>query len=216
MSVLLKIKELLFGKSPDQERYMLYIYAAGLLVLILAIGFGYSFAKAKGARVPFCWVAFMALIALIVFGIGMRIMLSFVDIGDFVFSNNSVETENALDYEDIEVFVFKKEFLKAIEEYQKRFEDNKEEVIPLFRIADIYWLKLGEYKKAIETLYKIAQKPVVVGQSREEAITKIMEIYRHHLPDSPEFLNLCKWVLDKMPGSFASKIAKERLSKGGV
>ena len=120
------------------------------------------------------------------------------------------------DFSEIEAMLIKGDYAGAImmykDEYEKRGCIDER---PRIRIGEIYRLKLKNYIAAINQFAAIA-RATDNPDIKLDMFTRMLEIFRDHIPDHPGFDHISAIVLKRYPGTLASKIAEQHISlKGG-
>ena len=203
-----RVKWLLFGDNADDATVYYMIYGvAGLLFVVVGgviIGLGGS-----GAILPVVFVGIAGAAVLILITRIVAILL----LGSGSMFSGRPDADDEATLSEIEQYEGAGRYAEAAEFYMSAYELSDHDLTPLVRAGQLYWVRLREYEKALECFREVATR-TADAECRVDMVGRMMEIYRSHLPDSPEFTELSRWVLQHMPRSVAAKIAREHLSKG--
>jgi|GEM_PF-4130919 len=207
------VKEQVFGRSEEDIRYMLIVYAiATVLFIFLIFPISAFAAAATGHRLSI--LAIFGLYIAVLFG--LRLAIHVIKGTRAIYAGDDSERERGGDdFSEIEALVSRGQYAEAIERYKQEYEEREgEDERPRIRIAEIYWTEMKDYAAAASQ-YGLIARTTRDQQLKLDMYTKMLELYRDHIPDHPGFKPICKKVLDEFPGTLAAKIAYRHLSQSG-
>jgi len=214
----IKIKELIFGEDPGDQKFMLAIYiVASVIYFVIAVPLMLGAAMvARVNNVPQSSNVLKAVFFYFFFMAMCRLILAAVKSARAFYIGTNTEERQGDDFSDIEALVLRGEFDKAIGELRREYRERQgKDDRPLLRIAEIYRLEMKDYSAAINEYARIVRTIETEG-TKMQAYAYMLEIYRDRLPDAPEYDGLCKKVAKEYPNSIAGRLAIDHLLTKGI
>jgi len=116
-------------------------------------------------------------------------------------------------YTPAQVHMAKGEYEKAIEEYRKVLKEDPDDTIAQCEIADIYFRRLNEPKKALAEYYKALEQKDYDRGLWVFAVNRIADLYSQELKKPDWAVIELRRIIEKFPDTKYAKRAKERIER---
>ena len=204
--------EFVIGNNPDDQKYRIFLYVLATAAFLVSAVISLIAIVLLGVHVTIGWIVVRGIVGYL-FCIGVvRVVAMFPGMAKTLYLGGRGLTRGGDDFSQIEALVSAGRYDDAIarynEEYAKRGGGDER---PRIRIGEVYQFRMRDYQAAISQ-YALIARTTSKAEIRLDVMTRMLELYRDHLPDNPDFDVLCRKVLKEFSGSFAAGIAKQHLS----
>jgi len=212
------VKKQLLGDEPDNYTFYLIFYAFGTLVFGMIFIFFVSAGIILKSRESLFTVILTFIFSLILFLLVIRLMIGFIQSLNSLYQGENGIERGGDDFSEIEALVAFGEVDEAIERYKvesrERNIDPREppDFRPDIRIGELLWLNLRDYTSALSQFASIARK-ADNPNLKLDMYSRMMEIYRIHLPEHPAYERHLRRIRSEFPKSQSAKIADKILKE---
>ncbi|RKZ29955.1 hypothetical protein DRQ36_07115 [bacterium] len=212
--IFLAIFEWFFGKEPSEQKYSLVVYIIATVVFVfmtpLIFTLGAVWGNLTCGKMIFFPVFFYIIVIIIV-----RVMIHIGRGAESIYQGSETGDSGGDDFSEIESLVALARFDEAIERYKQEYEEREgKDERPRIRIGEIYWFEMKDYVAALNQFALIARTTDDKG-IQLNMYTRILELFRDHLPDHPGYDKFCRYVLSEFPDTLAARMAADHISNSG-